>query len=194
MNDVALAAVAVFAAVAPSGGVRAFAAALPVPHRRREAAMAGAFAAVLGFALFGLAAAFGDDLLGWLDVSRPSFRIAAGILMLPRAARLLWAGDTMARAEPLRSWWMAGTLPGAAPLIVAPSSLAAVVAHLDRSGAGPTLAASAIVAAIAGVTFATAPVIAERVRPTVLGAVGRGTGVLLVIVAVEMIESGVRAI
>ncbi len=193
MNDGALAFVALFAASAPLAGLGAFAAS--AGGGGAAAWRAALLAAAMSFALFALALALGDDVLDALDISPDSFRIAAGILMMPRATRLLRTGDTMALpAAPAASVWRAALVPGAIPLLIAPSSLAVAVAHLDRAGAGMTLAAAATIAVIAAAAFAFAPRLVRSPGPSWLGAGGRATGVLLVIVAVEMIESGVRGV
>jgi small neutral amino acid transporter SnatA (MarC family) len=91
--------------------------------------------AALGGALGGLivcaAAALGDPLLDWLDVSDPSFRIAAGAV-----AALGGIADLFRRppsSEPALAGWRAALIPVAIPLVARPVLVVlALAAGTDR--------------------------------------------------------------
>jgi small neutral amino acid transporter SnatA (MarC family) len=99
---------------------------------RRDVAGVAAVGGALGGLAVCAAAAVGDPLLDALDVSEPSFRVAAGIVAL-----LAGAADLFRRpppAEPALSGWRAALVPVAIPVVARPALLVlAVGAGAERS-------------------------------------------------------------
>jgi small neutral amino acid transporter SnatA (MarC family) len=112
----------------------------------------GAAGGVIGGLVVCAAAAAGGPLLEALDVSEPSFRIAAGIL-----AGLAGAADLFRRppsAEPALAGWRAALIPVAIPVVARPALLVlALGAGADR---GVLVSAGAMAVGIALLTALTA--------------------------------------
>jgi small neutral amino acid transporter SnatA (MarC family) len=129
-------------------------AAFALPRERRSPHEALGLAA-LGGALGGVAvcivAAAGDPLLDALDVSEPSFRLAAGIV-----AAVAGIADLFRRPpspEPALPGWRAALIPVAIPAVARPALLVmAVGAGADRSVLVALAAMVAAVALLAGLT------------------------------------------
>jgi len=113
--------------------------------RRGVAGVAAAGGLVGGLAVCAAAAA-GGPLLDALDVSEPSFRIAAGIVAGLSGAIDLFRAPP--RPDPSLSGWRAALVPVAIPIVARPALLvAALGAGADRS---VLITVGAMVAAVAG--------------------------------------------
>ena len=145
-NDVPSAGLWVIALVFALNPVRA---AFGVPRtgrsRRTVVGVACVGGSIGGLAVFAVALA-GGPLLEALDVSHPSFRIAAGVV-----AALVGVADLFRRPpppEPALPGWCAALIPVAVPVVVRPGLLVmAVGAGADR-GAGTGAVAMAIAVAL----------------------------------------------
>jgi small neutral amino acid transporter SnatA (MarC family) len=129
-------------------------AAFAVPRAGRSPREALGLAA-LGGALGGVAvcvvAAAGDPLLDALDVSEPSFRLAAGIVAAVAAIADLFRRPPS--PEPALPGWRAALIPVAIPAVARPALLVmAVGAGADRSVLVTVAAMVAAVALLAGLT------------------------------------------
>jgi len=115
---------------------------------RRTVVGVAAGGVVIGGLAVCAAAAAADPLLDALDVSQPSFRIAAGIV-----AALAGAADLFRRpppAEPALAGWRAAIVPVAVPVVARPALLVlAVGAGADRS---VLVSAAAMLAGVALLT------------------------------------------
>ena len=123
-------------------------AAFAVPRAGRRAVALAAAGGAIGGLLVCAAAALGGPLLGLLDVSEPSFRIAAGLVAL-----LVGATDVVRRppaAEPALNGRRAALIPIAVPVVARPALLVLAL------GAGADLdvlvCAGAMVAGVALLT------------------------------------------
>jgi small neutral amino acid transporter SnatA (MarC family) len=109
---------------------------------QREIAGVAAIGALIGGLVVCAAAAAGEPLLDALDVSEPSFRLAAGIVAL-----LAGAGDLFRRPpppEPSLAGWRAALVPVAVPLVARPAlAVMALGAGADR-GVLPSASAMAL--------------------------------------------------
>jgi small neutral amino acid transporter SnatA (MarC family) len=147
------------------------------------AAAGGAIGAIAACA----AAALGDPLLEALDVSEPSFRIAAGIV-----AGLAGAADVFRRPpapEPALAGWRAALIPVAVPLVARPALLVlALSAGADR---GVLPSAGAMVVAIALLTALATGWSTERVGGRVLRWAGRVLAAALLACGVVLAVDGV---
>jgi multiple antibiotic resistance protein len=115
--------------------------------------------------------------------------------MAPLAFRLLWSGESMPLPRegdrPLRRFWLT---PLTVPLVAGPASLAAALSYGTRFGLEPTLGAAAFVLVLTALAFAAAPQLQRTLGTAGISALGRFTGGLLVIVAIEMLVDGVQSV
>lgn len=195
MNEFSLAALGLFAAVAPAGALPAFA----LRARNADAVQRTGLAALIGliaFALLAGTAALGDPFLDWLDISPENFQLAAAIVMLPLALRLLWSGESMTlpREEVGDPPWRVWLTPLTVPLVAGPASLVAALSYGTRFGIEPTLGAAAFVLALTALAFAAAPQLRRSLGALGISALGRLSGVLLVVVAIELLVDGVQSV
>lgn len=195
MNEFARAAFALTLAVAPLGALPIFSAYLrdvSSETRTRGAIAVG----VSSLALLAATVAIGDPFLDWIEVSPENFQVAAGIIIMPLALRLLITGDSMITPEetagpmPRRAW----LIPLVFPLIVGPASLAAAVSYGTRYGQGETIGAAAFASALMLLAGAFAPWLTATVGKLLVNALGRLNGALLMVVAVELIVDGVQTV
>jgi len=194
VRDFSLAALGLFAAVAPLGGLPVFLA-FAKGSTARQRLTAAALIAVACFALMAAAAAIAGPLLDWLEVSGENFQLAAAAVMLPLAARLLWSGRSLSlppddRPPLMRAWLMPLTLP----LIAGPTPFVTAMSYGARFDAGLAMGAAALIAAVTGALLA-APVFPRRGGAAVaLDVLGRFNGALLAVVAVELFVDGIQSV
>jgi small neutral amino acid transporter SnatA (MarC family) len=153
---------------------------------RTAAGVAAAGGAIGGLAVCAVAAA-GGPLLDALDVSEPSFRIAAGLV-----AVLAGAADLFRRPpppEPALAGWRAALVPVAIPLVARPALVVlALGAGADRGVLGSAGAMAVGVALLVGLTAGWPT---EGPRGRVLRWAGRLLGVALVAGGVLLAIDGV---
>jgi multiple antibiotic resistance protein len=149
--------------------------------------IAAAFAMLLTFSLGG------REVLEFLGISQDSFRVAAGLLLLPPAYRLVTEGQPVAveRAEEAQPLDFA-LVPLATPLIAGPGALAATTSFSDSIGTGTTLAAISVVLLTTLVAFVAAEWLFRVAGASVLRLLSRIVGIVLVAIAVEFILEGAR--
>jgi multiple antibiotic resistance protein len=154
-------------------------AALGVPRNTlpgRDSVWVACAGGVIGGLLVCMAAALGDALLDALDVSEPSFRLAAGIVALVAGAADLVRGPPS--PEPALDGCKAALVPVAVPLVARPALLVmALGAGADRS---VLVAVGAMAFGIAVLTALAARLPADGPRRRVLDWVRRvlGAGLL----------------
>ena len=196
MNDVGIIALGMFAAIAPFGALR------PIigyaNHEPGEGVVRGSFiwiSGLIGAALFAIAVLLADPFLEFLDVSPESFRFAAGAVMGPFAVRLLWTGESMplpdnSHKHPFEPW----LFPAAIPLLAGPASLTAAISYSARFGVGDAVVAAIPVIVISTLLPALSAPICRSLGHAAVSALGRLSGALLVIVAVELVVGGVQSV
>jgi multiple antibiotic resistance protein len=150
-------------------------------------AVTAAFAMLLAFSLAG------QEVLEFLGITSESFQVAAGLLLLPPAYRLVTEGQPVAveeeaKVDPLDF----AIVPMAMPLIAGPGALAATISFTERLGTGTTLLAIAIVLAITLVAFVVADWLFRIAGATTLRVLARLVGIILVAIAVDFILEGTR--
>lgn len=186
---------ALFAIIDPIGNVAVFGilTAKATTNQRLGAALlsVGAAAAILIPATY-----FGGSVLSVLGIGIESFQIAAGILLLFPAVRLVEHGLPMdpADVDAADSLIARAFVPLGTPLLAGPGSIATAVVFRETLGAGVTVAAIVAILALTGVLFAvTARIMALLGRTAVL-VMARMVGILLTAIAVQLIVRGVGAI
>jgi small neutral amino acid transporter SnatA (MarC family) len=143
-------AVALIAAVATINPLRLWPG-LPGGSRHERMRLTAAGAALVLLAV-GLIAAFADPILGALDISDPTARIAAGVAIVVVGVRDSFSGP--AEVEPSLAGWWAALVPVALPHLFAPGiTLLAVSVSVDR---GPGVAALVLMPAMLAVVIAAA--------------------------------------
>lgn len=193
MDDLPRVFVAFLAIVDPLGNVLVFhllTAHLAPAERLRVAAVAvlAAGALLTAFALGGL------EVLAFLGISLESFRVAAGLLLLLPAYRLVAEGqplDAVQRetATPIEI----ALVPLAMPLLAGPGALATTITFADTRGAGLTILAFGVALGLSFVAFVAAGRLLTWLGVAGLRLLSRLVGVLLVAIAVELILAGLRA-
>jgi multiple antibiotic resistance protein len=198
MNDIAVITFGMFAAIAPIGAVRTIMG--YVNHAPGPEAPLGHgrfvwISSLIALGVFALAAILADPFLEFLDVSPESFQFAAGAVMAPFALRLLWAGDSMpqpdsSRIGPFEPW----LFPAAVPLLAGPASATAALSYSARFGVGDVVIAAIPVLFVSALLLAFSESLCRALGDAGVGALGRLSGALLIIVAVELAVDGVRSV
>ena len=85
-------------------------------------------------------------------------------------------------------------VPLAIPLLAGPGALATATSFAGRYGEGTTLAAAGAVLGLTFLLFVGAPLLQRLLRKSLLRAVARVIGVLLMAIAVDLIVSGIEAL
>jgi multiple antibiotic resistance protein len=185
--------VSFLAIIDPVGNVlvfHLFAQRLPFQQRALAAvvAVAAAFVMLLAFSLGG------NEVLDFLGISPESFQVAAGLLLLPPAYRLVAEGQPapVPDDESPDGPFDFALVPLATPLIAGPGALAATTALSQSAGRDTTIAAFTIVLLITLVSFVAADLIFRLAGPPLLRVLSRIVGILLFAIAVDFILDGVR--
>ncbi|MBG3878602.1 MarC family protein [Desulfovibrio oxamicus] len=138
--------------------------------------------------------ALGDALLGMLEIEQSTLRLSGGLILFIISMKMVFPpqeGDTEAVAhDPF-------IVPIAVPLIAGPSLLAAVMVFA-RQAQGGMMAQVNVLAGILMAWTATAaimaftPDIARLLGPRTMRAMERLMGLVLIMMAVQMLENGIR--
>jgi multiple antibiotic resistance protein len=150
-------------------------------------AVGAAFVMLAGFSLGG------NEVLDFLGIESSSFRVAAGLLLMLPAYRLIMEGqpatvEGASRDGPLEF----ALVPLATPLIAGPGALAATTSFSQTVGRETTIAAVSIVLLLTFAAFAAADWLFRLAGATLLRLVARIVGILLFAIAVDFVLDGVR--
>jgi multiple antibiotic resistance protein len=191
--DVLSAIVTLFLIMDPLGNIPVFLSVLKaVPPERRRLVLVREILFAYGVLLIFLF--FGNYLLRLLHLEQETISISGGIVLFLIAIRMIFPpeggmlGETP-EGEPF-------LVPLAVPLIAGPSTLAALLL-LQRSGPGSTtllLLAVTIAWALSGAILLASPFFFRVLRQRGLIAMERLMGMLLVMVAVQMLMNGLSAV
>jgi multiple antibiotic resistance protein len=152
-------------------------------------AVAAAFIMLLVFSLAG------TEALDFLGISEESFRVAAGLLLLPTAYRLVMEGEPApAGASHSTRPLDFALVPLATPLIAGPGALAATTSFAAQVGRVETLAAITVVLAITFAAFALAEPLFRLLGEALLRLASRIVGIVLFAIAVDFVLDGLSAI
>jgi multiple antibiotic resistance protein len=185
MNDFSRVAVALFAVLNAPGVLGAFAAIAPATPGARLRLTARVLA--LTFGALTLAAALNGPVLEWLDVSPENFQLAAGIVMLTLALRLLWWGE-MGPPSASSPYWRGVSL------VLGPVPIVSVLCYGSRFGAGTALGAAAIAILVTGCLLTASCWLDPRLGSGGRSALARFNGALIVLLAVELMVDGIQSI
>lgn len=179
-----------FAIIDPIGNILVFEAVAGRANARRRTLIA-ALAVATAFVLIALFALGGERFLDLMGISSESFQIAAGVLLILPAIRLVEQGELFDGSVPATAPALdAAIVPLALPMLSGPGALALSASLSDQFGAGLTIFAAACILALSFVVFAAAGVVVRIAHPAVLRAAARIIGVLLMAIAVDFIVSG----
>ena len=179
-----------FAIIDPIGNVLAFEAVAGRSPLRTRLSIA-ALAVLVSFGMIALFVFAGDQMLELLGISQPSFQIAAGILLVLPAIRLVEQGEVFdsqfgGEAPSID----AAVVPLALPMLSGPGALALATSSSHQNGQVETLLAAGIVLAATFVVFSATAVLIRYVHPAALRAFARVVGVFLMAIAVDFVVSG----
>lgn len=193
-EDFAHAAVAFFAVIDPIGNILVFEAiAGPSSHRGRAAIAVVAVA--ISFGLLTVFALAGEQLLELLGISMQSFTIAAGVLLVLPAIRLVESGEVFDTRERTPATGLdAAVVPLALPMLSGPGALALATTYASQFGRGVTLGAAGLVLLITLTLFLATATLTTFLHPAVLRAAARIVGVVLMAIAVNFIVTGWQAL
>lgn len=183
----------VFVAVAPFGALPVF-----IVYQKRDDLNDPRLltaAPAIAFPILTVAALISDPFLDVIDVTAENFQLAAGVFMLPLAARLVLAGSSMPAPrdlDPLPSRpWLA---PLGFPVLAGPSAIAVAISYAARFGELETIIASAIVCCATAALIWASSTVAAQLRPTGVMIAGHASGLLLLAMAFETAIDGIRSI
>ena len=162
----------------------------------RQKAMAASVAVLASWAMLLAFSIGGQRVLDLLGISFESFRIAAGLLLMPPAYNLVTHGEPthVEGEEATRSDVLDFALvPLATPLIAGPGALAATTAFAATLGEVETIAAFTAVLALTLVSFLAADLIFRVIGMRVLNVLSRIVGIVLFAIAVDFVLDGTRA-
>jgi len=173
---------------------------------RRKTAL---FAVALGLGILLIFAVFGNQVLGFLGISLPAFRIAGGLLLFVLALEMLFEKRTERRernvreaaaehaAEPTHSHDDSWVFPLGTPLIAGPGAITSVIL-LMSAHAGSLHKQAAIIGVLAAVIgmalllFLLAGSLSRFISPTATKAMTRVLGMVLAALAVQFVLTGLK--
>lgn len=184
MNDLTRAAIGLFAVMASPAALATFASLAGLaPAARLRLVGAAALPALAGL---GLIAALSGPILDWLAISGENFQTAAGLVMLPLALRLLWAGDIWPPQAASPIWRAWSLLSGPVPAVL-------ILSYSARFGFATALGAATIALAASAIVLLTSGWLTSRLGP--FGSlVGRFNGAVIVVMAIELIVDGLHSV
>jgi multiple antibiotic resistance protein len=188
--DVLAAVVTLFLVMDPLGNVPLFLSVLKTvdPRRRRRVLLREvcvAYGVLIAFLLLG------GVLLRFLVLEPEAVGIAGGIVLFLIALRMIFPGHGTLSGEPLEGEPF--IVPLAIPLVAGPSTLATLLLLKSTAATGPLLLAVTIAWALTGVILLSSTFLYRVLGERGLIAMERLMGMLLVMVAVQMLLNGVRA-
>jgi multiple antibiotic resistance protein len=190
-GDLARALVSFFAIIDPLGNVLVFHLLTQGMGARQKAtvataAVAAAFVLVVIFSLSGV------EVLDFLGISPSSFQVAAGVLLVFPAYRMVERGEGIEVQGGKGEEAMLGIalVPLATPLLVGPGALAATVSFSQSMGPEvPVIGAGAVLAA-SWAAFMGSDLVFRLLGEAALRLLTRLVGILLMAIAVDFILEG----
>jgi multiple antibiotic resistance protein len=161
----------------------------------RERLIAATIAVLAAFVMLATFSVGGSEALDFLGISDASFRVAAGLLLMPPAYRLVTAGEPApSDADHFLRPLDFALVPLATPLIAGPGALAAAASFAVTAGVAETIAAVAIVLAITFVALAAASTVFRLLGEPFLRLAARVVGIVLFAIAVDFVLDGLEVV
>ena len=190
--------VTLFVVIDPIGLTPIFIALTPGMTAQQRLAIA-VRATVIASGLLFLFAFFGEQVLGFIGISMPAFRIAGGILLFLTALDMLFERRTKRRedrAEVEEDTPDPSVFPIAIPLIAGPGAIASIILLVGQAegtlGMVSVLGVMIAVLAINFLFFLSASVIERALGKTGIVVVTRLLGMLLAALSVQFVLDGIR--
>jgi multiple antibiotic resistance protein len=195
VNEFARAVLGMAAVIAPLGALPVFMALAPGGESaeatlRRVVLSAGVALGVLVAAVFAA-----GPVIDFLNVSEENFQLAAGAAMAPLAFHLLLTGQSIGTPRAgeggrLPAW----LVPLGVPLLAGPAAIISAMSYGARFGEATAIGAIGFVLVDTAVLNMCGPAVAERTGMLFVRTLGRLSGGLLMVVAVELAVDGVRSV
>ncbi|MEM8850051.1 MAG: MarC family protein [Pseudomonadota bacterium] len=165
------------------------------PKQRRAVAIRACLIAAGLLVVFALA---GEQVLGFLGISMPAFRIAGGLLLFLTALEMLFEKRTerregQAEAPPPDP----SVFPLALPLTAGPGAIATMILLTDEAGAVGTASAIGVMLSVIAVVFAlfqAAGPLERILGGTGINVVTRLLGMLLAALSVQFVLDGISGV
>ncbi|KAA2317230.1 MarC family protein [Pseudooceanicola sediminis] len=190
--------VTLFVIIDPIGMTPLFIALTQGQGRQQRRAIA-VRACVLAFGILAAFALFGEQVLGFVGISMPAFRIAGGLLLFLTALDMLFERRTKRREDQSDQAEAPdpSVFPLAIPLIAGPGAIATVILLAGQSpgisGLALVLAVTALVLAVVFALFLTASPLENALGRTGINVVTRLLGMLLAALSVQFVLDGLKA-
>jgi multiple antibiotic resistance protein len=161
----------------------------------RQRLVAATIAVLAAFLMLAIFSAGGQEALEFLGISKAGFSVAAGLLLLPPAYRLVTEGEPApSDANHSRQPIDFALVPLATPLIAGPGALAATASFAGSEGTLETIGAVAIVLAITFAAFAFAGTVFRLLGEPFLRLAARIVGIILFAIAVDFVLDGLEVV
>ncbi len=166
--------------------------------QRRGIAVRACFIALVILTLFGL---FGEEVLGFIGISMPAFRIAGGLLLFLTALEMLFGKRTQRRQDQAPDDPTPdddpSVFPLAIPLLSGPGGIASMILLTDQATGAPLefwgiFGVMIVVFAIVYALFLLAEGIERALGDTGILVVTRLLGMLLSALSVQFVLDGIR--
>ena len=161
---------------------------------RRAVALRACLTAAILLAVF---AGLGEQVLGFVGISMPAFRIAGGVLLFLTALDMLFERRTQRRAHHAGAVPDPSVFPLAMPLIAGPGAMASMILLVGQtSDWGGVLAVHGVMLSVLVIVFAlfqVATPLERALGPTGTMVVTRLLGMLLAALSVQFVLNGARA-
>jgi multiple antibiotic resistance protein len=164
----------------------------PRPRRLRIIAreLLAAYLVLLTFLLAGA------QILAWLGLEQPALGVAGGVVLLIIALRMVFPpvdGPPLGESAPLSEEPF--IVPLAVPMIAGPSAVSALLLLVSRDPErlGTWLAALTLAWGLSAVILLASGLLMEMLGPRTLRALVRLTGMLLIMIAVQMLLDGIAS-
>ncbi|MEN8660014.1 MarC family protein [Marivita sp.] len=189
--------VTLFVVIDPIGLTPIFIALTPgmTAQQRRAIAIR---ATIIAAGLLFLFAFLGEQVLGFIGISMPAFRIAGGILLFLTALDMLFERRTKRREDQaeVEDAPDPSVFPIAIPLIAGPGAIASIILLVGQAegalGMASVLGVMVGVLLIVFLLFLSAPIIERALGKTGIIVVTRLLGMLLAALSVQFVLDGIR--
>ncbi len=164
------------------------------PAQKRAVALRACVIAIGILAAFGI---FGENLLGFIGISMPAFRISGGILLFLTAIEMLFERRTERRENVIEEKPDPSVFPLAVPLLAGPGAMTSMILLVgnhpgDYAAQGVIFGVMVVVVATAWVLFLLGPAIERLLGHTGVNVVTRLLGMLLAALSVQFVLDGLR--
>jgi multiple antibiotic resistance protein len=189
--------VTLFVVIDPIGLTPVFIALTPGMTAQQRLAIA-IRATVIAAGLLFLFAFLGEQVLGFIGISMPAFRIAGGILLFLTALDMLFERRTKRREDQadMDDAPDPSVFPIAIPLIAGPGAIASIILLAGQAegavGMASVLGVMVGVLMIVFLLFLSAPIIERALGKTGIVVVTRLLGMLLAALSVQFVLDGIR--